>query len=87
MLCIVDVYLVVVFSSWLIYKTNTYWLLQAKERILDALENGNFSGLVDSRLKGEYNKEEVYKMAKVILGCIKLKPEDRPTMAQVINPC
>lgn len=55
-----------------------------KESILDAFENGDFSGFVDPRLEGEYNREEVYKMARAILRCIQRNPEHRPTMAQVL---
>ncbi|KAL5723838.1 hypothetical protein ACHQM5_007183 [Ranunculus cassubicifolius] len=58
-------------------------LTWAKRQIFLALDNNDFSALVDSKLCDAYNKDDVLRMIVVIIFCIEFYPEYRPSMEKV----
>lgn len=52
--------------------------------IKEALLAGNFDGLVDQNLGTTYDHEEMDRMVTCAATCVRIMPEERPTMRQVI---
>ncbi|KAG6546481.1 hypothetical protein Mapa_012030 [Marchantia paleacea] len=46
---------------------------------------GKVSNLVDKRLKGDYDEEEVLLVVNMALSCLKADPKKRATMSQLVN--
>ena len=49
------------------------------------LEDGKVEELVDPRLEGKYDEEEVIRVIKVATMCLQNSPGKRPTMIEVVN--
>lgn len=58
-------------------------VLQARPSLTQALEEGNFDNLVDPRLQGNYNANEMAKMVACASACVQQMPFRRPRMSQV----
>lgn len=56
---------------------------QARPLIARALEEGDFSGLVDSRLHKDYNQNEIARMVSCAAACVRHSARRRPRMSQV----
>ncbi|GAB4850200.1 hypothetical protein Ancab_029494 [Ancistrocladus abbreviatus] len=53
--------------------------------LAQALEDGKFETLVDPRLQKNYNYCEMVRMVACAEACIRVPPEDRPNMSQVVR--
>ena len=51
---------------------------------MQALDEGNFNGLVDPRLENDYNHSEVTRMIACAAACVRHSDRLRPRMSQVI---
>ena len=49
------------------------------------VEDGMVEELVDPKLNGRYDKEELVRVAEVARVCAQKDPENRPTMLEVVN--
>ena len=60
---------------------------QAKPLVTQALENGNFDAIVDSRLKNDYKSMDMYRIVNIAAACVS-RPLDQqiPKKSQVILP-
>ncbi|XP_052151694.1 G-type lectin S-receptor-like serine/threonine-protein kinase At2g19130 [Oryza glaberrima] len=54
-------------------------------RAINKLHEGDMSSLVDPRLHGDYNLDEVVRVCKVACWCIQDDEFDRPTMREVVR--
>ncbi|RZC68351.1 hypothetical protein C5167_031606 [Papaver somniferum] len=53
--------------------------------IASAIETGDFSELVDSRLENRYVESEMFKMAETAAACVRHSATKRPRMVQVLR--
>lgn len=56
---------------------------QARPLITRALEEDDFSSLVDSRLQKDYNQNELARMVSCAAACVRHSAKRRPRMSQV----
>lgn len=63
---------------------DTVFEFQARPLLAQALEKGNFDGLVDVRLQNEYNSSEMACMVACAAACVRHSARRRPRMSQVI---
>ncbi|XP_078158904.1 proline-rich receptor-like protein kinase PERK3 [Carex rostrata] len=56
----------------------------ARPLLTEALQNGNFESLVDSRLCNIYNYDEMKRMIACAAACVRLSPHNRPMMSKVV---
>lgn len=56
---------------------------QARPLLNRGLEDGNYGDLVDAFLEGNYNNQEVARMAACAAASIRHSPKKRPQMRQV----
>ena len=59
------------------------WLGQARPRLIEAIEKGDISEVVDPRLEKHYIEEEVYRMIETAASCVRHSALKRPRMVQV----
>jgi hypothetical protein len=59
-----------------------YW--QARPLLAQALEDGEFNDLVDSRLQKNYEADEMIRMITCAAACLRHSAKLRPRMTQVI---
>ncbi|XP_078174678.1 proline-rich receptor-like protein kinase PERK1 isoform X2 [Carex rostrata] len=64
------------------YETLANW---ARPLLTEALQNGNYDSLVDSRLCNVYNYDEMNRMIACAAACVQLSPQDRPLMSKAWN--
>ncbi|XP_026421046.1 proline-rich receptor-like protein kinase PERK12 [Papaver somniferum] len=57
----------------------------ARPLIASAIETGDFSELVDSRLENRYVESEMFKMAETAAACVRHSATKRPRMVQVLR--
>lgn len=57
----------------------------ARPSLTQALEEGNFDNLVDPRLQGNYNANEMAKMVACASACVQQMPFRRPRMSQIVR--
>lgn len=57
----------------------------ARPLLAQALEKGNFDGLVDVRLQNEYNSSEMACMVACAAACVRHSARRRPRMSQVVR--
>lgn len=57
----------------------------ARPLLTRALEEGNFDSLVDPRLKGEYNHNELARMVACAAACVRHSARRRPRLSQVVR--
>lgn len=57
----------------------------ARPLLSQALENGNFNGLVDPRLQTNYNLGEIIRMTACAATCVRHSARLRPRMSQVVR--
>ncbi|XP_020226636.1 proline-rich receptor-like protein kinase PERK15 [Cajanus cajan] len=57
----------------------------ARPLLSQALENGNFNGLVDPRLQTNYNLDEIIRMTACAATCVRHSARLRPRMSQVVR--
>lgn len=57
---------------------------QARPLLAQALEKGNFDGLVDARLQNDYNSSEMACMVACAAACVRHSARHRPKMSQVM---
>ncbi|KAL2338075.1 hypothetical protein Fmac_012521 [Flemingia macrophylla] len=57
----------------------------ARPLLSQALENGNFNGLVDPRLQTNYNLDEMNRMTACAATCVRHSARLRPRMSQVVR--
>ncbi|KAK1354061.1 hypothetical protein POM88_047317 [Heracleum sosnowskyi] len=57
-------------------------IAQARPLLTRALEEGNFDGLVDSRLRNNYNQSEMSRMVACATACVRHSARRRPRMSQ-----
>ncbi|KAL2479758.1 Proline-rich receptor-like protein kinase PERK1 [Abeliophyllum distichum] len=57
----------------------------ARPLLTRALEDGNFDALVDSRLKNDYNHNELASMVACAAACVRHSARRRPRMSQVVR--
>ncbi|KAK1365388.1 proline-rich receptor-like protein kinase PERK1 [Heracleum sosnowskyi] len=57
----------------------------ARPLIARALEEGDFSNLVDSRLQKDYNQNEIARMVSCAAACVRHSARRRPRMSQVVR--
>lgn len=62
---------------------NIVYKLQARPLLSQALENGNFNGLLDPRLESNYNPDEMIRMTACAATCVRHSARLRPRMSQV----
>ncbi|KAJ3701056.1 hypothetical protein LUZ61_004761 [Rhynchospora tenuis] len=62
------------------YETLANW---ARPLLTEALQNGIYDGLVDSRLNNAYNYDEMKAMIACAAACVRVLPQDRPLMSKV----
>jgi len=60
-----------------------FW--QARPRLIEAIEKGDISEVVDPRLENDYVESEVYKMIETAASCVRHSALKRPRMVQVRN--
>lgn len=58
-------------------------LKQARPLMTKALEDGNYSELVDPRLENNYNSQEVARMVASAAASVRHSARRRPKMSQV----
>jgi len=58
---------------------------QARPLCTKAMEDGSFEGLVDPRLEGNYDKQQMACMVACAAFSIRHSAKRRPKMSQVIN--
>jgi hypothetical protein len=51
--------------------------------LTEALQNGNYDSLVDSRLCNVYDYDEMKRMIACAAACLRQSPKDRPLMSKV----
>ncbi|KAF3328698.1 Proline-rich receptor-like protein kinase PERK1 [Carex littledalei] len=61
------------------FETLANW---ARPLLREALQNGNYDSLVDSRLRNMYNYDEMNRMIACAAACVQLSPQDRPLMSK-----
>jgi serine/threonine protein kinase len=52
--------------------------------VKENLDKGNIEDVIDSRLKGEYDMNSVWKVVELAMMCTREKSTQRPTMADVV---
>lgn len=57
----------------------------ARPLLTRALEEGNFDSLVDPRLKGEFNHNELARMVACAAACVRHSARRRPRLSQVVR--
>ncbi|KAL6140898.1 hypothetical protein ACLB2K_059190 [Fragaria x ananassa] len=57
----------------------------ARPLLAQALEKGNFDGLVDARLQNDYNSSEMACMVACAAACVRHSARRRPKMSQVVR--
>ncbi|TKY64487.1 Proline-rich receptor protein kinase PERK1 [Spatholobus suberectus] len=57
----------------------------ARPLLSQALENGNFNGLVDPKLQTNYNLDELIRMTTCAATCVRNSARLRPRMSQVVR--
>ncbi|KAL6144701.1 hypothetical protein ACLB2K_055392 [Fragaria x ananassa] len=57
----------------------------ARPLLAQALEKGNFDGLVDARLQNDYNSSEMACMVACAAACVRHSARHRPKMSQVLR--
>lgn len=46
---------------------------------------GDVKGILDSRLKGDYDKNSVWKVVELAMSCVSQSSNQRPTMSEVVS--
>lgn len=59
-------------------------VLQARPLLAQALDNRDFEGLVDPRLKKNFIETEVFRMVEAAAACVRHSASKRPRMGQVV---
>jgi len=57
---------------------------QARPLLLKAIETGDLSELIDTRLEKRYVEHEVFRMIETAAACVRHSGPKRPRMVQVI---
>ncbi|AEE28610.1 putative proline-rich receptor-like protein kinase PERK11 RLK-Pelle-PERK-1 family [Arabidopsis thaliana] len=57
----------------------------ARPRLIEAIEKGDISEVVDPRLENDYVESEVYKMIETAASCVRHSALKRPRMVQVVR--
>ncbi|KAJ4869137.1 putative proline-rich receptor-like protein kinase PERK11 [Raphanus sativus] len=57
----------------------------ARPRLIEAIEKGDISEVVDPRLEKHYMEEEVYRMIETAASCVRHSALKRPRMVQVVR--
>lgn len=57
---------------------------QMEPKLLQALQDENFSGIVDPRLRNQYNHDEMKMMIACSAACIRDYPQERPPISRVL---
>nr|VDD42095.1 unnamed protein product [Brassica oleracea] len=57
----------------------------ARPRLIEAIEKGDISEVVDPRLEKHYIEEEVYRMIETAASCVRHSALKRPRMVQVVR--
>ncbi|PRQ26699.1 putative protein kinase RLK-Pelle-PERK-1 family [Rosa chinensis] len=65
-------------------KSDVFSFGVARPLLAQALEKGNFDGLVDARLQNDYNSSEMACMVASAAACVRHSACRRPRMSQVI---
>ncbi|XP_062089337.1 proline-rich receptor-like protein kinase PERK1 [Humulus lupulus] len=65
--------------------TNDSMVEWARPLLMQALENGNFDGLVDPKLKNDYNPSEMTRMVACASACVRHSARLRPRMSQILQ--
>lgn len=60
-----------------------YGCIQARPLLTRALEEGVYDGLVDVRLEGNYDTDELHRMVACAAASIRHSAKRRPKMSQV----
>ncbi|KAL3498397.1 hypothetical protein ACH5RR_041129 [Cinchona calisaya] len=58
---------------------------QARPHLRKALENRNYATLVDPRLQGNYNDQEMANMVSCATACVHRASWRRPRMSQIVR--
>lgn len=59
-------------------------VLQARTNLIQAIETGDISQLVDPRLEKHYVEGEMFRMIETAAACVRHSAPKRPRMAQVV---
>jgi len=54
-----------------------------RQQIRAALQNNDFTELVDPRLTNQYNPDEIMRMIACGVACTRSSPHERPSMSQI----
>ncbi|KAK0571544.1 hypothetical protein LWI29_017810 [Acer saccharum] len=57
----------------------------ARPQLNRALEDGNFDGLIDSKLQNNYNHNEMARMVACAAACVRHSARRRPRMSQIVR--
>ncbi|TXG61390.1 hypothetical protein EZV62_012753 [Acer yangbiense] len=57
----------------------------ARPQLNRALEDGNFDGLIDSKLQNDYNHNEMARMVACAAACVRHSARRRPRMSQIVR--
>ncbi|KAK3210719.1 hypothetical protein Dsin_015425 [Dipteronia sinensis] len=57
----------------------------ARPQLNRALEDGNFDGLIDSKLRNDYNHNEMARMVACAAACVRHSARRRPRMSQIVR--
>lgn len=52
---------------------------------MQALDKGNFDGIVDTQLQNDYSSDEMTRMVACAAACVRHSARLRPRMSQVID--
>lgn len=61
--------------------------MQAAPILIQASNGGNFDEMVDPRLEGKYDKDEMHRMVACAAACLRHVAKRRPKMSQVCITC
>lgn len=59
--------------------------MQATPVLIQASEGGSFDEMVDPRLEGNYNRDEMHRMVACAAICLRHAAKRRPKMSQVCS--
>ncbi|KAM6585806.1 hypothetical protein CsatB_012808 [Cannabis sativa] len=65
--------------------TNDSMVEWARPLLVQALENGNFDGLVDPKLQNDYNPDEMTRMVACASACVRHSARLRPRMSLILR--
>ncbi|RVX06401.1 Proline-rich receptor-like protein kinase PERK8 [Vitis vinifera] len=65
--------------------TSDYFYLKARPLLAQALDSGNFEGLIDPRLEKNFVENEMFRMIEAAAACVRHSASKRPRMSLVVR--